>query len=74
MGSRPARWWTLKYAYAIEPEQISAATRVNRPSATRAPPTSWMSAAHQPGQAPAGTVPPWVPIAPPRTPNREAAP
>lgn len=53
-GKSASGWWTLKYAYAMEPEQTRAATRVPRPSTTRLPPTSWMTAAYQPGQVPHG--------------------
>lgn len=66
-------WCITKYAYAMEPEQTRAAGRVNRPTSTRLPPTSWMTAAHQLGHTPKGTDAP-VPRAPPSTPNSDAAP
>ena len=69
IGNSASGWWTLKYAYAIEPEAMNAALRVPRPSSTRAPPTSSITAAYQPGQVPA-EVPP-VPVAPPSTPKSE---
>ena len=37
---------------------MNAAARVPRPSSAREPPTSWMTAAYQPGQVPAAMVPP----------------
>ncbi|CAM5233335.1 hypothetical protein SALBM311S_00775 [Streptomyces alboniger] len=52
---------------------MNAAARVPRPSNTREPPTSSMTAAYQLGQVPASTVAP-LPSAPPRTPKSEEAP
>src|SRR3954469_2702985 len=52
---------------------MNAAVRVPRPSITRAPPTSWIPAAYQPGQLPASRVLP-VPITPPIQPSSDEAP
>ncbi|BBJ44161.1 hypothetical protein SSPO_068790 [Streptomyces antimycoticus] len=52
---------------------MNAALRLPTPSITRAPPTSWITAAYQPGQVPASTVLP-VPIMPPNQPSSDEAP
>src|SRR5690606_5366548 len=72
-GSRAFGWWTTKYAYAIDPEHNRAAGRVPRPTRTRTPHTSWISPAHQFGQAPMGTASP-LPRCPPKMPRTVAAP
>lgn len=52
----------MKYAAAISPEQMNAATRVSRPIMMRMPPTSSITPATQ-GNDPVGiTVPPNMPI------------
>src|SRR5215475_5654912 len=66
--------WTVKYAYAIEPEQRMAAGRVRKPIRTSPPATTWIRAAHQPGHSPNLTVAPAIPFAPPKMPNMDAEP
>jgi len=57
----------------MEPDASVAPARLNRPIITRPPQTTWMSAAHQLGQARNSTARP-VPRLPPKTPNIEAVP
>src|SRR5690606_34287154 len=58
IGSSPSGWWTTKYAYAIEPEQMIAAMRVRRPARTSRPPANWITAAYHPGQVPTAIASP----------------
>src|SRR6266496_3320147 len=61
IGQKPCGAWLLKYAAAISPEAMKAATRVKRPSAMSAPPPSSMMPAASIKGEPVITCPPKAP-------------